>query len=132
MQTARNWIGISRDELRRIRAQHRPWLELWYPLIFEVPHTRQQCVQRIRDTGWSGDIPHSACWICPNKGDREWIEMRRTDPQDFEACLIAEAKIRETDPHFYLHESCKPLSEVRFDQQQSMFPENGCTEGCYT
>ena len=30
IETARNWIGISRDEARRIRAQHRNWGN--YPL----------------------------------------------------------------------------------------------------
>ena len=60
IQTARNWLGISRDEARRIRAQHRPWLALWYPLIFEVPMRREECVQLIRDQGWTGHIPQSA------------------------------------------------------------------------
>lgn len=46
--TARNWIGISIDEMRRVRKQHRKWLELWYPLIFGVRMTRANCVDLIR------------------------------------------------------------------------------------
>lgn len=60
IESCRNWIGISMDEARRIRAQHRPWLQLWYPLIFEVCLRRHQCVELIRLDGWLGEIPHSA------------------------------------------------------------------------
>lgn len=59
IEKARNWIGISRDETRRIRAQHRDWLALWYPLIFEVPMWRHDCVSLIRAQGWLGPIPPS-------------------------------------------------------------------------
>lgn len=132
IETCRNWIGISRDEARRIRAQHRPWLELWYPLIFEVPMLRDQCVELIRAQGWTGHIPHSACWMCPNLSDAEWIDMQRNWPQDFTAACALEDEAREKDPHFYLHPSCVPLAEVDFFAQATMFSERGCTGGCFT
>lgn len=132
IETARNWIGISLDEMRRVRKQHRPWLELWYPLIFAVPMRRHQCVELIRSVGWTGPIPHSACKMCPNMGDAEWIDMKTNWPTDFaEACAI-EAEIRKVDQHFYLHESCVPLVEVDFFAQTTMFAERGCTGGCFT
>ena len=132
IETARNWIGISRDEARRIRAQHRPWLELWYPLIFAVPMTRDMCISLIRDQGWTGQIPHSACWMCPNHSDAEWIDMKLHWPADFAAACELEAETRLKDPHFYLHPSCMPLSQVDFFAQQTMFPERGCYGGCFT
>ena len=39
--------------------------------------------QLIRSTGWEGPIPHSACYMCPNLADAEWIEMKRDWPEDF-------------------------------------------------
>lgn len=132
IKTCRNWIGISRDESRRIRAQHRPWLELWYPLIFEVPHTREQCVQLIRDQGWTGHIPHSACYMCPNLSDAEWIDMKMHWPADFAAACALEAESRLKDEHFFLHPSCLPLADVDFMAQATMFAERGCTTGCFT
>ena len=129
---ARNWIGISRDETRRIRAQHRGWLELWYPLIFEVPMWRQDCISLIRAQGWTGLIPHSACWMCPNMSDAEWIDMKANQPQDFEAACKLEAETRLKDQHFYLHPSCVPLAEVDFTSQFTMFADRGCTTGCFT
>ncbi len=130
--TARCWIGISREEPQRLRAQHRPWLALFYPLTFEVPMWRTGCVELIRAQGWTGPIPHSACWLCPNQSDPEWIEMKLHQPEDFASACREEAKARLKDPHFYLHPSCVPLAEVDFFAQTTMFAERGCTGGCFT
>lgn len=132
IERARNWIGISRDEARRIRKQHRDWCALWYPLIFEVPMTRPACVQLIRSQGWARPIPHSACYMCPNHSDAEWIDMQANWPEDFAAACELEAETRLRDPHFYLHPSCVPLASVDFYAQHTMFPERGCTTGCFT
>lgn len=132
VESCRNWIGISMDEARRIRAQHRPWMQLWYPLIFEVPMRRYQCVELIRLEGWLGDIPHSACWMCPNASDGEWLDMKNNWPDDFTSACDLEAEARIKDPHFYLHPSCAPLGEVDFHAQHTMFADRGCTEGCFT
>ena len=132
VERARNWIGISRDEARRIRAQDRKWLELWYPLIFQVPMTRHMCIDLIREQGWTEQIPHSACWMCPNHSDGEWIDMRLNWPEDFAAACALEAEARVKDPHFYLHPSCIPLAQVDFFAQSSMLPDRGCYGGCFT
>lgn len=132
IRRARNWIGISRDEPQRIRAQHRAWLELWYPLIFEVPMTRARCVELIRSQGWTGQIPHSACWMCPNQTDAEWLDLKMNHPADFAAACELEHEARKGDPHFYLHPSCVPLQEVDFTAQHTMFADRGCTTGCFT
>ncbi len=129
---ARNWIGISVDEMRRVRKQHRNWLELWYPLIFAVPMRRHQCVELIRASGWDGPIPHSACKMCPNMRDVEWLEMRRDWPSDFADAVEIEREIRLKDPHFYLHQACVPLDQVDFAAQHTMFADRGCTTGCFT
>lgn len=132
VETCRNWIGISRDEVRRIRAQNRGWLELWYPLIFEVPMTRSQCLELTRAQGWTGQIPHSACWMCPNHADSEWIDMQLNWPEDFRAACELEAETRVKDPHFFLHPACVPLNQVDFMQQTTMFQDRGCATGCFT
>lgn len=132
IKTARMWIGISRDEASRIRNQHRGWLALWYPLIFEVPHTRPRCVEQIRSEGWAGHIPHSACYMCPNLSDAEWIDMKLNWPEDFVMACLEEVKARAKDPHFFLHPSCVPLAQVDFFAQTTMFSDRGCTSGCFT
>lgn len=132
VEKARVWLGISRDESHRVRAPHRNWIDLWYPLIFEVPMTRAMCVDLIRRDGWTAQIPHSACWMCPNHSDAEWVDMRLNWPDDFQAACELEADARRRDPHFYLHPACVPLAEVDFFAQRSLLSERGCTEGCFT
>jgi len=132
VETATNWLGISTDEIRRVRTPHRNWLRLRYPLIFDVRMSRLDCVQLIRAQGWDGPIPHSACWMCPNLADDEWLEMKRDWPDDFTRACTVENELRESDPHFWLHPSCKPLAEVDFTAQHSMFADRGCTGGCFT
>jgi hypothetical protein len=134
IKTATNWIGISVDEMRRVRKQHRPWLALWYPLIFGVPVRRVQCISMIRAAGWLGDIPHSACWMCPNLQDEEWIDMRDNWPDDFERACTLDEELRSTDPHFFLHASCVPLRSVMLTLREAgpdLF-DRSCTGGCHT
>lgn len=132
VKTAKIWIGISTDELRRVRRPHRPWLIPTYPLVYLLSKSRLDCVAAIRSTGYKGDIPHSACWMCPNLADEEWSDMKRDTPEDFAQAVKFDLDMREIDPHFWIHESCKPLGEVDFTAQQSMFPDRGCTGGCFT
>jgi hypothetical protein len=130
--SAVNWIGISTDEVRRVRTPHCQWLQLRYPLIFDVRMSRLDCVALIRSTGWTDNIPHSACYMCPNLGDDEWVDMKDNWPEDFERACQIERDLQQDDPHFWLHASCKPLAEVDFYAQHSMFADRGCTGGCFT
>lgn len=127
-----NWIGISMDEPQRIRAARTKWCQLRYPLIFDIPTTRPRCVEMIRSEGWEGHIPHSACFMCPNLGDPEWIDMKLNWPKDFTHACELEAEVRIRDPHFFLHPACIPLGEVDFFAQNTMFSDRGCTHGCFT
>ena len=118
--------------MRRVRDQHRNWLDLRYPLVFEVRKTRLDCVQLIRWTGWNCPIPHSACYLCPNLGDEEWADMKDNLPDDFEKACSSEDHLRIDDEHFWFHPSCRPLRTVDFHAQQSMFANQGCTWRCFT
>lgn len=132
IDSATMWVGISANEAHRIRAPRSKWLQLAYPLIFTVRMNVQQCVELIRFHGWTAEIPHSACYMCPNQGDSEWMAMKRHWPDDFTKACELEQQVRLKDPHFYLHPSCVPLTDVDFFAQRTMFSERGCTEGCFT
>lgn len=132
VETGVNWIGISIDEMHRIRTPRVKWLKLRYPLCFDVPMRRWNCVELIKATGWSGAIPHSACWMCPNHNDPEWIDMQQNWPDDFNAAVALERGLRVDDPNFFLHESCVPLDEVDFFAQRSALVSSGCTSECFT
>lgn len=130
--TAVNWLGISTDEMSRVRTPHRAWLQLRYPLIFDVPMSRRDCMTLIAEMGWP-EAPRSSCWMCPNMRDAEWREMKADYPEDFARAVALESELRATDPHVWLHESAKPLDEVDFTNYQSTLFAKGCDSGhCFT
>jgi hypothetical protein len=108
------WFGISRDEMRRARLSDTRWIVHRYPLIFDVPMTRQQCHQWLAAHHFP-QPPRSACLGCPFHADGEWRQMRDARPEEFaEACDFDE-KIRQRPDvrgHVYLHRSCQPLRDV--------------------
>lgn len=132
VEECRNWIGISVDEMHRVRTPDTKWLQLRYPLIYDIPMRRHECVSLIKETGWSGHIPHSSCWMCPNHTDAEWIEMKTGWPADFAAAITLERDVQQKDPHFFLHPSCVPLGEVDFFAQRSLFADRDCIGNCFT
>lgn len=125
------WIGFSTDEMRRVRASATAWLTRDYPLIFRVPSRRSDCVSFVRLMGWP-DPPRSACYMCPEMADAEWLDMKLNYPADFWSAVQFERIERQRDPHFFLHPACIPLDEVDFESQQTMFADRGCREGCFT
>ncbi len=125
-----NWLGISRDEPKRIRAQSRAWVELRYPLIFDVPMRRADCVDLVAEMGWPV-APRSSCWMCPNMRNDEWRAMRESHPADFAAAVELEKEVRKRDPHAWFHDSAVPLDQVDFGNSQMALGENGCGGMCW-
>lgn len=65
-----NWLGISRDEIGRMGADRRKWITMRWPLIFDRPTTRAECLALIEEHGWP-QPPKSSCWCCPYWGDAQ-------------------------------------------------------------
>lgn len=74
-------IGISWDELQRMRTSTDPERIIEYPLV-DLRLTRSDCERIIREAG----LPQpgrSSCWFCPYKTQREWQRMRHEEPEVF-------------------------------------------------
>lgn len=128
------WIGISLDEFQRVKSSDVRWAEYHYPLCFDVPLTREDCVSEVLAFGLP-EPSSSACWCCPNLGDTEWIEMQREDPADFRAAVALDADVRRRDPlgAVYLHEARRPLGEVVFSPQRGLArAKRECAGSCWT
>lgn len=127
-----SWLGFSTDELKRVRTPRQQWQQLRYPLIFDVPMNRSQCIHLVLSMGWDHP-PRSACWMCPNASDNEWREMKQTSPEDFAKAVQFESEIRLSDPNVFLHRSCKTLDLVDLTIERTLFDEDaGCAGGCFT
>lgn len=114
LKKVQNWIGFSSDELRRIKSPRRQWWQFRFPLIFDIPLNRSQCVDLVKNAGWPTP-PRSSCWMCPHHSDEEWIDIRNNYPGDFAAAIAIEREFRLRDPHSFLHASGVPLDQVQFD-----------------
>lgn len=125
------WIGISVDEMRRMRYSRVLWAKNRYPLIepeFGLCYRRSDCMAEVERLGWPTP-PRSACWMCPNMGNSEWREMKTDYPEDFARAVEFERVMRAKDPHAWLHQSCVPLDEVDFSLQGSLFDDRSCSSG---
>lgn len=137
-RVAVQWIGISLDEVHRMRMSREPWIENRYPLI-EKSITRTDCLRWLEKMGYPTP-PRSACYFCPFHSDREWIRLRDDAPEEFQKAVefekqMNEAAAKETRKRrvkVFLHSSRKPLSEVSFnhDKNQPSLFGNECEGMC--
>lgn len=118
------WIGISLDEMQRMKESSHKWTQHRWPLI-ERRLTRAACLAWMKGNGYP-EPPRSACYYCPFHSDSEWRRLRDDDPDYFNKAIHFDQEIRKKyqqhDPtmlmQVYLHNSCKPLSEIDFDNDE--------------
>lgn len=113
-------LGISWDEVQRMRVSDRPAIINCYPLI-DGRMTRDDCHAYMAEHGWTA--PRSACIGCPFHRNDEWRRMRDTDPTAWEDAIEfdetfrarALAGLTPLDGVPYLHDSRVPLREAQID-----------------
>lgn len=124
------WLGISTDELQRLKVNERPWIRNRYPLV-EMRRSRQRCEASLAAKGVTA--PRSSCIFCGYRTKREWLDVL-SDPEDAPRLLAFDASIRTLIPGgAYLTPAHKPLAEIDFteadDGQPSLF-DNECEGMC--
>lgn len=122
--TVMQWIGISLDEIYRMKESREPWQENRWPLI-DARMNRQDCLRWMESHGHPRP-PRSACVFCPFHNNAEWAKLKRDEPAEFERAAKFERAVKESDGKknasinstLFLHRSCKPLSEVDFSTEE--------------
>lgn len=111
---AEQWIGISLDEIQRMKEPKQKYLRHRWPLI-ELRMTRGHCLEWMAKHGYP-QPPRSACTFCPYRSNHEWRLMRDSDEQAFnEAIEIDEmirGGVRGTTEKLYVHRSMEPLKDA--------------------
>jgi len=127
------WIGFSRDEVKRVfrMAKGEEYLKglIRFPLVRDVPTTRQEAIKIVEDMGWPTP-PRSRCWMCPNQNDHEWRETK-ADAEMWDKATAFEDAFRLRDPHAYCHKSGKPLREVDLREEDDLFAGKCESGGCF-
>lgn len=127
------WMGISTDEIQRVRTSQESYIINKYPLI-DMNLSRNDCLKWISENNFPIP-PKSSCIGCPFHNDLMWLEMKKNDPVSWKDAVLIDYEIRKL-PRFnaqaFLHRSCKPLDEVDFGENQMDINEflNECTGSC--
>lgn len=136
LQSVRNgqkiklWIGISLDEMERQKTSDVQYIEHYYPLI-----EQRIKIDQIREWFRLNDVPEpmkSSCLICPFHSKQYWQLFKKNFPNEFEKACQFDEKIRnypKLNSKAYLYKDLKPLRDIDFSQQPSLFPE--LIEECY-
>jgi len=111
------WIGISWDEIQRMKPSQRKGIRHRWPLI-ERRMRRDQCIAWMEGHGYAKP-PRSACTYCPYHSNAEWRRLKAEDPGSWQDALdyerqlqAAAANIPRLDGTPYLHPSRVPLDQV--------------------
>lgn len=111
------WIGISLDEVQRMKHSRESWAQSRWPLI-EKELRRNDCLLWMKAKGYPVP-PRSACVYCPYHRNSEWRRLRDEEPAEFDRAIRFERAIQEnkaTTENFastpFLHRSCVPLDQV--------------------
>lgn len=108
------WIGISWDEMIRMKEPRNKWQINRWPLI-EKEMRRHQCIEWLAANGWKA--PKSSCLGCPFHTDDQWREIK-SRPEEWADVVEVDRLLRDggtargMNNHQFMHRSCKPLDEV--------------------
>lgn len=91
------WLGISTDEIRRVKVSRKAWMRNVYPLLpwpvgnLEEGWFRETCVGYLSWRVPHLAVPSSSCVGCPYHRDPEWRYIREKHPKLF-------AELEEMEP----------------------------------
>jgi hypothetical protein len=141
-----SWIGISLDEVHRVKPSQEEWITNRHPLVFDRPMRRDDCKRWMAAHGHP--LPkRSACVFCPYRSNAEWRDLR-TSPTAWAQAVEFDKRLRSEkryvssrgDPEKaqlrgtpYLHASLVPLDEAVIDDDDPNQPDmfgNECEGLC--
>jgi len=112
------WMGISRDEIQRVKENRDWWITNRWPLI-EQMMSRHDCQVWFEKHYPSRTLSRSACIGCPYHNDNEWRKMKDSDPVSWADAVEFDHALRSgkrsafgAKKPVFVHRSVMPLDEV--------------------
>jgi len=104
---ATSWLGITTDEEGRSLVKNKDspnhgkrqtegdvkWMNLSYPLLDEIPLTRDEAIAI--NEKHNLQVGKSGCFCCPYAGSRHWLNLRENEPKLFAICIEMESLKQE-------------------------------------
>lgn len=113
--TVESWIGISLDEIERIKPSGCRFIHNRHILV-EARMSRQGCYTWLEERQFRRP-PKSRCKYCPYQGNDGWRDLREVPDEwaetvEFDGWLREPAQIARFRGEVYLHSSCVPLDQA--------------------
>jgi hypothetical protein len=133
------WLGISLDEIERMKTGPNERVTYFYPLVFNQKRhpdyavfgqmTRHDCEIYLEQIEFKAS--KSACVFCPYRSDYGWAKMKRNDPAAFEAACEYDERMRHARPghECFVHRSRVPLREAYFEGADPSVIDLGLFDG---
>ena len=114
------WLGITTDEAMRVKSSRNWWIKHRYPLIDDLPMTREQCLQWFTERYPNRNLSRSACVGCPFRSSTSWLDIKRNEPALYADAVKIDAMLRSRNHNAgrmfrkraYLHHRRIPLDEA--------------------
>lgn len=134
-----HWLGISWDEIQRMRMSRHPWAVNHFPLI-ELRMTRQDCFAWLQRNYPDREVPRSACVGCPYRSNAEWRWLKKrsaadwNDAVDFDKTMRKAGGMRGMRGDLFIHRDRVPLDQVDLRTQKDAGQEHlfACDGMCAT
>lgn len=140
--TVASLLGLSLDEVQRMKHSREQWVTIEWPLI-DLRMTRHDCVLWLQRHGYPTP-PKSACIGCPFHGNAYWRDMKLNRPDEWADAVDFDERLREVPPrpgergeiskHRYLHRRRIPLREIDLsslaDRGQADLFDEECSGVC--
>lgn len=117
------WIGISLDEVYRMKESREPRILHRWPLI-EMKKRRGDCIEWADKNNYPKP-PRSACKYCPYHSNEEWRRLRDEEPEEFAQAVQFDYDYRRVKQECrnmagipYLHNSLLPLDQVDLSTEE--------------
>ena len=114
------WLGISTDEAMRVKPSRNWWIKHRYPLIDDLPMTRDECREWFAERYPKRDLSRSACIGCPFRSSSSWLDVKQSEPKLYQEAVEIDAMLRSSAHNAgrmfrkrpYLHHRRIPLEEA--------------------
>ena len=125
------WIGISKDEVARMKPSRESWAEHRWPLV-DLGMSRSDCLDWFSTEYPERHLPRSACVICPYRSDEHWIELKQAEPSSYEDAVRFDKWLRKSsgnavrmlvDGRPYLHAARRPLATVIAEREAGHYKD---------
>ena len=132
------WLGISTDEILRMKPSRESWVDHRWPLI-DRDMSRQDCLDWFAAEYPGRHLPRSACVICPFRSDEHWMELKEAEPSSYAEAVAFDRWLRRTtvnpirrlvNGRPYLHPSRRPLETVIAERERGVSTQDRFDNEC--